>query len=209
MPVDSKLHDEGDPKDRSSEEPKRGLRGAAGGIFIGSRTTPNRTTDYRDGGAQLSGSHTRPTGRTSFTGSNPGVQGTRVVQGQTVDGDHRAELGGDDQLGQDGRGTGGGSGEASIGKLATFTVADSATVGKIAVTPANEGGSCEVLIFADLGGGVDGALIAKDDVLANGAAQDTPAGTVANGNYAVYARKISAGGALGPLFGTRRTVTVA
>jgi hypothetical protein len=208
MPVDKKLHKEADPSDLSSDEPARGIKGASGGIFVGDRFAPNRTTDYRDGGAQLTGSHTRPTGRTSRTGSNPGVNGTRTQGGKTgVKGDHRAILDGDDALGQDGRGTG--SASKAVGVLATFTVADSATVGKIAATPANAGGTCEVLIFADLGGGVDGALVAKDDINANGVAQDVPAGTVAVGNYAVYARRIGSTGALGPFFRTRRTVTVA
>lgn len=192
MPVDSKLHDEGSSADRSSEEPKRGIKGAAGGIFIGSRTTPNKTTDYRGGVGPLTG--------------DAGIDGTRTVQGQTgVPGDHRAVLDQDDALGQDGRGTM--DATSSIGVLATFTVADSVTASRIAATPANAGGTCEVLVFVDAGGGVDGAFVGKDDLDANGVAQDINLVT-APGNYAVYARRLSADGAIGPFFRTRRTVTV-
>lgn len=129
--VDSKLHDSGDAKDRESENPKRGLRGAAGGIYVGP-TRPNAadtntahatgaaaggvedSTGYRKrdkyeamGATPLGSSHTRPTGRTASIGD--GVQGGSVPGDPVVSAsiDNRAVTDGTGgrALGMDGRGT--------------------------------------------------------------------------------------------------------
>jgi hypothetical protein len=78
--ADRPLHSDTVATDLQPEGKKRGLRGAAGGVFIGSRVTPNRTTDYRDGaGAGVAQSGTRPTGRAQFVGD--GVPGGSKPQG--------------------------------------------------------------------------------------------------------------------------------
>ena len=88
--ADRPLHSDTVATDLQPEPKKRGLRGAAGGVFIGSRVTPNRTTDYRDGaGAGVAQSGTRPTGRAQFVGA--GVPGGSLpgavidVTGRAVD----------------------------------------------------------------------------------------------------------------------------
>lgn len=87
--VDKELHTDGDATDRESENPKRGLKGAAGGTYIGP-VRPNSTshatgvaaggvedsTGYRESdsynldgaGAGVTVSNTRPTSRTAYTG---------------------------------------------------------------------------------------------------------------------------------------------
>jgi hypothetical protein len=89
--------------------------------------------------------------------------------------------------------------------LSTFTVAD-ATGGAMTVTyTGDDTDSVEILVFEDLGNGEDGAFVMKADDVAS-----TATLTPGAGNYAVYGRKVLATGNnnLGPLFGTRRTVTV-
>lgn len=94
--VNKHLHDPGDVRDQESDSPKRALRGAAGGNYVGparinsaDSNTAHATgsaaggvedsTGYRkrdkyepDGGGSLA-SNTRPTGRTAYVGD--GVQG--------------------------------------------------------------------------------------------------------------------------------------
>jgi hypothetical protein len=78
--ADRPLHSDTVPTDLQPEPKKRGLRGAAGGVFTGLRTTPNRTTDFADGaGAGVAQSGTRPTGRAQFVGD--GVPGGSRPQG--------------------------------------------------------------------------------------------------------------------------------
>lgn len=127
--VDSKLHDASSATDREAETPKRGLKGAAGGIYVGP-TRPNAgdtntahatgaaaggvedSTGYRKrdkyeagGASPLGSSHTRPTGRTAYIGD--GVQGGSTPGDPAGSVDNRAvEDGtGGRALGMDGRGT--------------------------------------------------------------------------------------------------------
>jgi hypothetical protein len=223
--VDSKLHTDEDELDRSSENPKRGIKGSAGGLFKGDRNSPNRTTGYRDSDSadsdksfSLKLSHTRPTGRTSFTGSNVGIDGTRTVQGQTgVLGDHRAVDAGGDALGQDGRGTADAS--RDIPKPTTVETANPASAGIVSVIPG--AGVIQGDLHADDVTNFDGVeyvCYKKDsaDADADGVyigKKDFDSATAANvftgltaGDYAVYARFIK-DGALGP-FSAREVVTV-
>ena len=109
--VDSKLHDSGSPRDRVSEKPKIGLRGAAGGIYVGpilstasgaKESSITHATGANPGGAEDSTGYrksdtyfqdgtegmgeaptaqTRPTGRTSFTGVVTGLPSGTSVPG--------------------------------------------------------------------------------------------------------------------------------
>lgn len=131
MAVDPQLHNNGDALDRESENPTRGLKGAAGGIYIGP-TRPNATdtntahatgadsggvedsTGYRKrdgyqadaGNTAAFASNTRPTGRTAYTA--PGVQGGSVLDsgpGHLADNRAVEDGSGGRALGMDGRGT--------------------------------------------------------------------------------------------------------
>jgi hypothetical protein len=120
-------------------------------------------------------------------------------------------------------------GDGLIAALATFTVATGAgAAGTFDATPANDGGSCEVLVYkqnaADstedgpdqtaAGGPPAGGhgFLGAFEILADGAAHSIALGSAnASAAVAVYARRISGTAATGikrgRFFGTRRTVT--
>jgi hypothetical protein len=124
--VDRKLHDADSATDREPELPKRGLKGASGGVYLGPTrptsgdsntshatgpaaggvedSTGYRKRDkYEDNGAGAAfAANTRPTGRTAYTA--PGVQGGSVPGDPAGSVDNRAveQL---RALGADGRGT--------------------------------------------------------------------------------------------------------
>lgn len=225
--VDSKLHNDGDALDRASETPKKSLRGAAGGVFIGSRATPNRTTDYVDGaGAGVGTSSTRPTGRTMYRGN--GVQGGSAVgfpakraSNHTTTFDKRSTAtDGGRSLGGDGRGTMGGSVGPSI---ATPTLQGDETGFAVDIVEVVDGGSAidadvhantvtkyasgslEVLVYErGTDTDEDGAFVGKGDWTLSDT-QSEAFGAVAGpaalttGTYAVYVRFVDANGNVGPL----------
>jgi hypothetical protein len=195
MAVDPQLHNPSDALDRESENPKRGLKGASGGIYVGP-TRPNAgdtntshatgaaaggvedSTGYRkrdgyqaDNGATAAfTTNTRPTGRTAYTA--PGVQGGSPLDGGAVDGaaiDNRAvEDGtGGRALGMDGRGTQ----YVGVGDGIASGAADPKGVGVTAAYDKNPRKANTALIPRPTLGAADGpaagtvAVIAGDDKL--------------------------------------------
>lgn len=103
--VDKELHNDGDATDRESENPKRGLKGAASGSYIGP-VRPNSashatgiaaggvedSTGFRESdtyntdgaGAGVATANTRPTGRTAYTGRGADFVYTITLDGITA-----------------------------------------------------------------------------------------------------------------------------
>jgi hypothetical protein len=192
--VDRELHDAGDATDREAETPKRGLKGASGGIYVGP-TRPNTpdtntshatgaaaggvedTTGYRKrdgyqadaGNTAAFATNTRPTGRTAYTA--PGVQGGSVPGDPAGSVDNRAvEDGtGGRALGMDGRGTQYRAvGRDSVGAADPYGVGSTPVAATVDKNPRIAGNP---LIPRPLIGAADGpaagtvAVIAGDDKL--------------------------------------------
>lgn len=153
---------------------KRGILGAAGAIFAGTRDTVNHTTSYIDG-AGVASTYTRqtrywnnatmalvttgvPQGTTGALAnagfSTPGTQGTRVRGGQSgVLGDHRGIIATDYGARQKALGQTQQSSERdTVPFPTTFTVATGAgATGTFDATPANQANfDCEVVVFRQL-----------------------------------------------------------
>lgn len=159
---------------------KRGLLGAAAGIFVGTRDTVNHTSSYLDG-AGVASTYTRATrywnnatmalvttgvpqgttGALAAAGfSTPGTQGTRTRYGQTTDGvlgalrgDHRGITASDYGARQKALGQTAQSNERdTVPFPTTFTVATGAgAAGTFDATPANQANfDCEVIVLRQL-----------------------------------------------------------
>jgi hypothetical protein len=187
--VDSKLHDDGDVRDRASETPKRGLLGAHGAVFKGERSTPNRTTDFVDGAAAGAvNSTTRPTGRTVYRGN--GIAGGSVVgypaqrtgqRAAAATGEGKTAAGAAAAF-TDRRSTGVGEGGRALGSDGRGTMWSGFTADKTIGTPTLQGD--ETGFAVDVVEVVDGSAAIDVDVHADTVTK-YPSGTL---EILVYAR---------------------
>jgi hypothetical protein len=206
MPTSKRLYSSNstDPKaDQAQQNPKRGLRGSmnASGVYATKKLKGTGVAATTQAGETL-----RTTGADGLGGTGQ----TKRQKQAILDGDAIPV------------------GSGIVAALATFTVATGAgAAGTFDATPANDGGSCEVLVYkqnaADAtedgpdqtaaGGPPAGGhgFMGAFEMLADGAAHSVALGAAnASAAVAVYARRISGTSPnikRGRFFATRRTVT--